>query len=94
LAKLTASATGSESARLTSQSAKPIASSSAQVSLANFQLAKLSFLVSAVVDASSNNSVSIVDHVLEMKSGIMQIKNIHLSNMIRKVKDTYILLKF
>jgi len=96
----------SKSARPTPQSAKPTVSTachelarptayaSAQVGLADFESAKLIFLVSAATDASSDNSTSVVDHVLEIKSGIMQIKNTHFSNMKKKVQDTNILLKF
>jgi len=47
----------------------------------------------AVIDVSSDNSASVVDHVKEMKSGIIQIKNIHFSTTINKVQGTNILLK-
>ena len=56
--------------------------------------AKPTFSVSTAADASSNDSAPIVDHSLEMKSNIMQIKDVHLSNMINKVENTNILLKF
>jgi hypothetical protein len=41
-----------------------------------------------------DNSASIVDGVLEMKSNIIQIKDIHISNRINNVQNTNILLKF
>jgi hypothetical protein len=66
---------------------------SAQVSLADFQSPKPTFSVPAAIDASSDNSASIVDDVLEMKSNIIQIKDIHF-NMINKVQNTNIFLKF
>jgi hypothetical protein len=81
-------ATCHELARLTSQSARattPVLAS-AQVSLA-----VLTFSVLATADASLDNSASIVDDVLEMKSNIIQIKNIHFSNMINKNSNLVIL---
>ena len=92
-ARLTTSVAFPELARLTSQSTKPTAPASAQVGLA-VQLAKPTFSISAVVDASSDDSAPIVDHSLEMKSNIMQIKDVHFFNMINKVENTNILLKF
>jgi hypothetical protein len=79
-------------AKLTSQSAKPTAPNSAQVGRADFQLAKLTFLVLAAADASSDDLTPLVDWFLE--SNIMQIKDMHFSNMINKVENTNILLKF
>jgi hypothetical protein len=84
--------TSSQSARTTALVAAVLAS--AQVSLANFQSPKPTFSVLAAINASSDNSASIVDDVLEMKSNIIQIKDIHFSNMINKVQNTNILLKF
>jgi hypothetical protein len=89
-----ASAACPELARPTSQSAKSTAPASAQVGLANFQLAKPTFLVSAAAKASSDDLTSLVDWFLKKKSNIMQIKDMHFSNMINKVEDTNILLKF
>jgi hypothetical protein len=43
---------------------------------------------------SSDDLASIVDYFLEMKSNVIQIKDIHFSNMINKVQNTNILLKF
>jgi hypothetical protein len=57
-------------------------------------LAKPTFLVSAAADASSDDLTPLVDWFLKKKSNIMQIKNMHFSNMINKVEDTNILLKF
>jgi hypothetical protein len=93
-AKPTASTACLESARPTFQSTKLTASASARVSLADFQSAKLTFPVLAAVDASSDDSAPIVDCSLEMKSNIIQIKDLHFSNMINKVENTNILLKF
>ena len=93
-ARPTASAAFPESARPTSQLGKPTAPASAQVGLADFQSAKPNFSVSAAANASSDDSAPIVDHSLEMKSNIMQIKDVHFSNMINKVENINILLKF
>jgi hypothetical protein len=81
-------------ARPTSQSAKPTAPASAQVGLADFQSAKLTFPVLVAASAFSDNLTPLVDWFLEKKSNIMQIKDMHFSNMINKVEDTNILLKF
>jgi hypothetical protein len=51
-------------------------------------------LVPAAADASSDDSAPIVDHSLELKSNIIQIKDVHFSNIISKVENTNILLKF
>jgi hypothetical protein len=51
-------------------------------------------LILAAADASSDDSAPIVDHSLEVKSNIIQIKDVHFSNMINKVENTNILLKF
>jgi hypothetical protein len=67
---------------------------SAQVGLGNFQSTKPTFFVPAATDASSDNSASVVDNVQEIKSNTIQIKDIHFSNMINKVQNTNILLKF
>jgi hypothetical protein len=93
-ARPTASTACPESARLPSQSVKPTAPASAQVGLANFELAKPTFSVSAAANASSDDSTPLVDWLLEKKSNIIQIKDMHFSNMINKVEDTNILLKF
>jgi hypothetical protein len=66
--------------------ARPTALASAQVSLADFQSAKLTFPVPAAADASLDDSAPIVDRSLEMKSNIIQIKDVYFSNMINKVK--------
>jgi hypothetical protein len=57
-------------------------------------LAKPTFSVPAVADASSDDSAPIVDHSLVMKGNIIQIKDMHFSNMINKVQNTNTLLKF
>jgi hypothetical protein len=49
---------------MASQSAKPTAPASAQVSLADSKLAKPTFSVPVVADASSDDSAPIVDHSL------------------------------
>ena len=68
---------------------------SAQVGLADFQSAKSTSSVPAAINASSDNSAPIVvDRSLEMKSNIIQIKDVNFSNMINKVENTNILLKF
>jgi hypothetical protein len=56
--------------------------------------AKLTFLVPAAADVSSGDLTPLVDWFLEKKSNIMQIKDMHFSNMINKVENTNILLKF
>jgi hypothetical protein len=94
LVRPTASTACLESVRPTFQSTKLTVSASARVSLADFQSAKLTFSVLAAVDASSDDSAPIVDCSLEMKSNIIQIKDLHFSNMINKVENTNILLKF
>jgi hypothetical protein len=43
---------------------------------------------------SSGDFTPLVDWFLEKKSNIMQIKDMHFSNMINKVENTNILLKF
>jgi hypothetical protein len=67
---------------------------SAQVSLGDFQSIKPTFFVPAATDASSDNSASVIYNIREIKSNIIQIKDIHFSNMINKVQNTNILLKF
>jgi hypothetical protein len=57
-------------------------------------LAKQTFPVLAAADASSDDLTPLVDWFLEKKSNIMQIKDMHFSNMINKVENTNILLKF
>jgi hypothetical protein len=89
-ARPTAYATCPESARPTSKLAKPttpaaIVTASAQVGLADSQSARPTFLVPAAADASSGGLTPLVDWFLEKKSNIMQIKDIHFSNMINKV---------
>jgi hypothetical protein len=93
-ARPTASAAYPESAKSASQSAKPTTPASAQVGLADFQSAKPTFPVLAAADASSDYLTPLVDWFLEKKSNIMQIKDIHFSNMINKIKNINILLKF
>jgi len=61
--------------------------------LADFQSAKPTFSVPAAADASSDDSAPIVDRSLEMKSNIIQIKDIYFSNMVNKVQNSNILLK-
>jgi hypothetical protein len=74
--------------------AKPSASTaSAQIGLANSQSTKPISLVPAVVDASLDDS-ALVDRSSEIKNHIIQIKDIHFSDMINKVQNTNILLKF
>jgi hypothetical protein len=51
-------------------------------------------LVLAATDASLDDSAPIVDHSMDMKSNIIQIKDMHFSDMINKVENTNILLKF
>jgi hypothetical protein len=51
-------------------------------------------LVPTAADMSSDDLAPIVDRSLEMKSHIIQIKDVHLSDMINKVQNTNILLKF
>jgi hypothetical protein len=87
-----ASAACPELARLTAPAAFVLAS--AQVGLADSQSAKLSFLVPVAIDASSDDLAPIVDHSIEMKSNIIQIRDVHCSNMINKVENTNILFKF
>jgi hypothetical protein len=48
----------------------------------------------AVADVSSGDLTPLVDWFLEKKSNIMQIKDMHFSNMVNKVENTNILLKF
>jgi hypothetical protein len=77
-----------ESARPTSKSARLIAPAaivpvSAQVGL-----------VPAATNVSLDGSTPLVDWFLGMKSNIMQIKDMHFSNMINKVENKNILLKF
>jgi hypothetical protein len=91
LARSTASTACPELANPTSQSAKLTAPTSAQVSL---QSARPTFQVSAANDVSSGDLTPLVDWILEKKSNIMQIKDMHFSNMINKVENTNILLKF
>jgi hypothetical protein len=67
---------------------------SAQVGLADFQSAKQTFSVPAAADASLDDSIPIVDRSLEMKSNLIQIKDVHFSNIINKVENTNILFKF
>jgi hypothetical protein len=89
----------SQSARPTThaashESAKPSASTaSAQIGLADSQSAKPIYLVSAAADASLDDS-TLVDRSLEIKNHIIQNKDIHFSDMINKVQNTNILLKF
>ena len=56
--------------------------------------AKLTFSIPAAADASLDDSAPIIDRSLEMKSKIIQIKDVNFSNMINKVENTNILLKF
>jgi len=51
-------------------------------------------LVPIAADASLDDSAPIVDRSLEMKSNIIQIKDVNFYNMINKVENTNILLKF
>jgi hypothetical protein len=88
-----------ESARPTSKSARLIAPTaivpvSAQVGLADSQSAKPTFPVPAATKVSLDGSTPLVDWFLGMKSNIMQIKDMHFSNMINRVENTNILLKF
>ena len=97
-ARPTASTACPESARPTPQLSRlttpiVVVPTSAQVGLADFQSAKLTFLVPAAADASLDDSAPIVVRSLEMKSNIIQIKDIHFSNMVNKVQNTNILLK-
>jgi hypothetical protein len=74
-----------ESARPTLTPAKPSASTaSAQIGLADSQSATPISLVPAAVDASLDDS-ALVDHSSEIKNHIIQIKDIHFSDMINKV---------
>jgi hypothetical protein len=57
-------------------------------------LTKLTFLVLAAANVSLGDLTPLVDWFLKKKSNIMQIKDIHFSNMVNKVEDTNILLKF
>jgi hypothetical protein len=67
---------------------------SAQVSLADSQSTKPTFPVPVATNVSSDGSTPLVDWFLGMKSKIMQIKDMHFSNMFNKVENTNILLKF
>jgi hypothetical protein len=60
---------------------------SAHVDLADSQSAKPTFSVPAAADVSSDDSVPIVDYSLETKSNIIQIKDVHFSNMINRVEN-------
>jgi hypothetical protein len=93
-ARLTTSAACPESAKSASQSAKLTAPASAQVSLTDFQSAKPTFPVLAAADVSLGDLTPLVDWFLEKKSNIMQIKDTDFSNMVNKVENTNILLKF
>ena len=94
-AKPTAPGTFLESARPTPMSVKPTTpAASAQVGLADIELAEPTPSVSAAADASLDDSAHIVDHPQDKKNHIIQIKDIHLSDVINKVQDTNILLKF
>jgi hypothetical protein len=54
----------------------------------------VTFSVWVADNASSDDSALIVDRSLEMKSNIIQINDVHFSDMINKVENTNILLKF
>jgi hypothetical protein len=97
-----------ESAEPISKSAEPITAcpelarpttpatlpASARVNLADFQSAKLTSSIPAVVELLPGDLTPLVDWFLEMKSNVIQIKDVHSSNMINKVENINILLKF
>jgi hypothetical protein len=92
--RLTTHVASHESARSTLTPAKPSASTaSTQIGLADSQLAKPISLVPAVADASLDDS-TLIDRSSEIKNHIIQIKDIHFFNMINKVQNTNIFLKF
>jgi siroheme synthase len=89
-ARSTTHAASHESARPTLTPARLSAyTASAQIGLTDSQSAKPISLVTATADASLDDS-ALVDRSSEIKNHIIQIKDIHFSDMINKVQNTNI----